>query len=405
MPHTDMSDQHVRWQSILEYIDAYWSRLVRHNPSDSGTLIGLPNPYLVPSDGAMFQEMYYWDSYFMALGLRGTKLESMIPGMAENLRELMKRFSVIPNGSRFYFTSRSQPPFFTALIWEAYRVKQERSDADLHAWLSEMLLAAELEHQTVWMGAAQPHDRLHQSGLSRYFDINYLDILASCESGWDHSTRCDERWLEHLPVDLNSILYACELDMMRMAQTLGDPHRAAAWQAKAEARAEIVRTMLWDDSSGFFLDYDFKLQQLNPLASLAGFYPLWAGIATPQQAERMVTEGLPKFLHSGGLVTTLTAQAGRQWAFPNGWAPLHWLVDAGLERYGYASEARVLRVAWLETIANEFERTGALWEKYNVTAARDHAVEEGVYGQVSGFGWTNAVFKDFAGRTIYTDSG
>ena len=394
-----MSLQRVHWQPVLEYIGAYWSRLVRHNTSDAGTLIGLPHPYLVPSDGAMFQEMYYWDSYFMALGLRGTPLEGMIPGMAENLAELMKRFLVIPNGSRFYFTSRSQPPFFTALVWEAYRVKERRGNAELHAWLNEMLHVAELEHQTVWLGAAQPHDRLHPSGLSRYFDINYLDILASCESGWDHSTRCDDRWLEHLPVDLNSILYTCELDMARMAEVLGDSNRARAWQSKAEARGEIVRKLLWDERSGFYFDCDFKNAQLNPHASLAGFYPLWAGIATSVQAERMVAQWLPKFLHAGGLVTTLESKAGRQWAYPNGWAPLHWLVDAGLERYGYANEARAVRVAWLETVANEFERTGALWEKYNVTAARDHAVEEGVYGQVSGFGWTNAVFKDFAGRT------
>ena len=58
-----------------------------------------------------------------------------------------------------------------------------------------------------------------------------------------------------------------------------------------------------------------------------------------------------------------------------------------------------MRVAWLETVTSEFERTGTLWEKYNVTDSKDQMVEEGVYGQVSGFGWTNAVFKDFAGRT------
>lgn len=397
-----MSDQHVRWQPILEYIDAYWPRLVRHNPSDHGTLIGLRSAYLVPSDGAMFQEMYYWDSYFMALGLRDTPLEDMIPGMAENLAELMQRFLVIPNGSRFYFTSRSQPPFFTALVWEAYRVKLARGDADLREWLGEMLHVAELEYHTVWMGAAQPHDRLHVTGLSRYFDINYLDILASCESGWDHSTRCDDRWLSHLPIDLNAILYTCELDIARMAETLGDSSRAEIWRSKAEARGEVVRELMWDERSSFYLDYDFQNAQRNPHMSLAGFYPMWAGIATPQQAERMVADVLPKFLHAGGLVTTLSARAGRQWAYPNGWAPLHWLVEAGLGRYGYSAAARAVRVAWLGTVATEFERTGALWEKYNVTgAAQDHgAAEEGVYGQVSGFGWTNAVFKNFANRTM-----
>jgi alpha,alpha-trehalase len=42
-----------------------------------------------------------------------------------------------------------------------------------------------------------------------------------------------------------------------------------------------------------------------------------------------------------------------------------------------------------------FERTGALWEKYNVVDPESE-VEGGLYGHVSGFGWTNGVLVDFA---------
>jgi alpha,alpha-trehalase len=388
-----------RFQPVLEHIDTLWTSLVRHNPNDVGTLVGLEHPYLVPAaDGAMFQEMYYWDSYFMALGVVGTPLEGMIPGLAENLAQMMRRFLVIPNGSRFYFTSRSQPPFFTQLVWLAHTVKERRGDADLGTWLSDMLEVAVLEQETVWRGNKQPHDRLHESGLSRYFDINYLHDLACCESGWDHSTRCDERWLDHLPVDLNSILYVCELDIARMAATLGKPDLETFWNARAEQRTQTIRHMLWDDGQGFFVDYDFAHSRLNPHASLAGFYPLWAGIATPEQAARAVRDWLPRFLQPGGLVTTLEAKAGRQWASPNGWAPLQLIVAQALERYGFANEARAIKQQWCERVTDVFERTGALWEKYDVVAAdpsSGHA-EEGVYGQVKGFGWTNAVYKVFA---------
>jgi alpha,alpha-trehalase len=387
-----------RYQPVLEHIDALWSSFVRHNPADVGTLIGLEQPYLVPAaDGAMFQEMYYWDSYFMALGLEGTTLEDMIPGLVSNLAQMLRRFFVIPNGSRFYFTSRSQPPFFTQLVWLAYGVKRRRGDADLEMWLADMLEAAIFEQETVWRGTKQPHDRLHSSGLSRYFDINYLSDLACCESGWDHSTRCDDRWLDHLPVDLNSILYVCELDIARMADALEKPDVAQLWRARADQRAETVRTMLWDEARGFFYDFDFANSELNPHASLAGFYPLWAGIATPEQAARAVRDWLPRFLQPGGLVTTLEAKSGRQWAWPNAWAPLQLLVSDGLERCGFLTEARDVRERWCNRVADVFERTGALWEKYDVVtrdASSGHA-EEGVYGQVKGFGWTNAVFKVF----------
>src|SRR5579859_787506 len=382
---------------VLTYIAEYWPRIIRYNPRGEGTRIGLPRPYLVPSDGAMFQEMYYWDSYFMALGLVGTAHESLIVDMADNLAALYRRFGLIPNASRYYFLSRSQPPFFAALIWLAYGVKQRRGDADADRYLARLMRLAEAEHATVWLGTAQPHARLVYAGLSRYFDINFLDMLASCESGWDHSTRCDDRWLEHLPVDLNAILYAREQDFARAAAALGHPRRAATWRRQAAKRATTMQRLLWDEDQHFYFDYDWVHKRRNPHLSLAGFYPLWAGLVTNRQAACLVREWLPRFEHPGGLVTTPEERAGRQWAYPNGWAPLQWIVVAGLERYGYTAEATRLMQKWCATCAGVFAATGALWEKYNVVHPEIHP-EGGLYGNVAGFGWSNAVFADFARR-------
>src|SRR5712692_4444505 len=269
---------------VLAYIADYWPRIIRHQPHDEGTLIGLPRPYLVPSDGAMFQEMYYWDSYFMALGVVGTEHEPLIGDMAENLAYLFERFGVIPNASRYYFLSRSQPPFLTKLTALAYALKQQRGDPEAQNFLRRMTAIAEREHETVWLGTQQPHHRLVHCGLSRYFDINYLEILASAESGWDHSTRCADRWLDHLPVDLNSILYAREQDLAQAHATLGAADKANAWRAHAAKRAATMRQLLWDGGAGFFCDYDWRARRRNPHLSLAGFYPLWAGWATKAQA-------------------------------------------------------------------------------------------------------------------------
>src|SRR5262245_60152262 len=57
----------VGYRPVLDYIAGFWDRLIRFHPHDSVTLIGLQRPYLVPAtDPArpLFQEMYYWDSYF-----------------------------------------------------------------------------------------------------------------------------------------------------------------------------------------------------------------------------------------------------------------------------------------------------------------------------------------------------
>jgi alpha,alpha-trehalase len=351
----------------------------------------------VPADGDMFQEMYYWDSYFMALGLIGGEHEDLIFDMAENLAHLFRRFGVIPNGSRYYFLSRSQPPFFTRLIWLAYDIKRSRGDTDAERYLASMMRLAQREHDAVWMGTVQPHQRQIFGGLSRYFDINFLDMLASCESGWDHSTRCNDLWLQHLPVDLNSILYMREMDIARAAEALGKPRQAARWRERAVRRAETMNGLMWDDEAGFFFDYDWVNGRRNPHLSLAGFYPLWAGSARPDQAERAVRTWLPQFEYPGGLVTTKEEKAGRQWAYPNGWAPLQWIVVAGLERYAYHQESLRIMQKWCSNCAAVYAATGAMWEKYNVVKTGANP-EVGLYGSLAGFGWTNGVFIDFARR-------
>lgn len=392
------------YEPVLSHIASLWPQLIRENKSDSGTLIGLPKPYVVPcasGQNGMFQEMYYWDSFFISLGLHDTPHAGLIVDMADNMAALIERFGMIPNGSRYYFLSRSQPPLFVHQVLEAAMVKRARGDTDLGAWTKRMLDMAEREHRTVWLGKAQPHHRLVYRGLSRYFDINYLDILASCESGWDHSTRCDDAWLDHLPVDLNSILYAREAAMAGLAEALGQPERQTLWTAMAESRMARLNECMWDEAAGFFFDYNWREQRRNPHPSLAGFFPLWAGWATAEQARRVVSEWLPRFLQPGGLVTTLQSAPDKQWAWPNGWAPLQWIVAAGLDSYGFAIEAAEVRRRWVQRCASVFEQTGALWEKYNVVdidASANTSVEAGVYGQLQGFGWTNGVFVDFCSQ-------
>ena len=392
----------MSYDAALAYIAAYWPKIIHSTPQDSGTLIGLPRPYLIPretdANSGMFQEMYYWDSYFISLGVFGTAHEQIIVDIAENFAHLIKRFGLIPNGSRFYFLSRSQPPFFTQQIKLALEVKGRRGDADLTVWLTRMLRLAEQEHDTVWLGTAQPHHRQVHRGLSRYFDINYLHVLASCESGWDHSTRCDDAWLDHLPVDLNCILLQREFDMAEMATTLGDETRATKWRAAANIRRNTINELMWDEQQGFFFDYNWRKECINPHPSLAGFFALWAGVPTLQQAERMVNIWLPKFLQSGGLVTTLQAAADKQWAWPNGWAPLQWIVADALDQYRFRSSADEVRRRWCQNCAQVFAQTGAFWEKYNVVDIAAKEVEQGVYGQLKGFGWSNAIFADFARR-------
>ncbi len=385
----------------LKYIDTYWDELARHHNEDSGTLVGLPYPYVVPASDPKaefgFEEQYYWDSYFTALGLHDKKHQILIEGMLENLIFMFRRFGLIPNASRMYFTGRSQPPVLTSFIFHVYETYHKDK-----AWLRQKIAVAKDEYEHVWMSKTHPKWHNVHKGLSRYYDINVLHDLAEAESGWDMTPRFERKCLDFLPVDLNALLYKYETDFERAAEILGDDEEARSWKRAAQKRRAAMNELMWGKIRGFYFDYNYQRQLLGDVWSLAGYYPMWAGMVTKEQAKGLVVN-LRRFEKKGGLSTTmrplidtsvLFGSLKAQWANPNGWAPLHYFVVEGLKRYGYEAEARRIAVAWVKTNLEWFDKHGVFLEKYNVVNTKKKPVE-GVYPSQTGFGWTNAMLLKF----------
>ncbi|HVQ43537.1 MAG TPA: trehalase family glycosidase [Candidatus Saccharimonadia bacterium] len=393
-----------RLQPALEYIDRYWKKLERYNPRDDGTLIGLPEPYFIPSarndTGFAYEEMYYWDSYFIAQGLMGTPREYRVRGMVDNLLSLMQRFQVIPNSGRFYMTGRSQPPFLTSFIMEAYHIEKDKR------WLEQAMSVAKHEYRTVWMGTTQPNWRQVFHGLSRFYDINVLDDLAEAESGWDMTTRFERRALSYLPVDLNALLYKYESDFAEAARILGYEEESHEWMKRQLSRVAMMRRYLWDDDKGFYFDYNYMTSRHSPVYSLAAFYPMWAGMDSDETARRIMDQ-LERFECDGGLATSaerphVRSDIPTQWAYPNGWAPLQMIAVQAMERYGYHVAAERVARKWINANLVQFEANSEFFEKYNVVHIEREPVE-GVYPSQTGFGWTNAVFAYFCQRYLAPD--
>lgn len=387
------------------HIEQKWPELTREQSIDDGTLIGLPYPFVIPSvenaSGFSFQEMYYWDSFFIAQGLLSTGHDELAAGMLENLIYMARKFHVIPNGSRMYHTSRSQAPFLTTFIFDIF----EKHEKDIH-WLTERLQVAEREYHNVWTSRQHPHWRNVFDGLSRNYDINVTDHLAEAESGWDMNTRFHGKCLSYIPIDLNSLLYKYEIDFARGAELRGDEDTASLWREHAKKRSEVVTHYLWDDENGYFFDFDYIVRRPSPVWSLAPLYALWSGLATPEQAGR-IAGNLDKFMHSGGLVTSMEADeydgdVPTQWAYPNGWAPLHWLAANGLKKYSFDDEAGIVVRAWLKNNMDHLEKNGVFREAYNVVNP-DLPPKPGLYPPQLGFGWTNGVFVDLSKKFLTED--
>jgi len=216
------------------------------------------------------------------------------------------------------------------------------------------------------------------------------------ESGFDISFRFGPFSGEthhYAPVCLNSLLYKTEKDLEEISGLLGRTADQRQWRQRAEARAQAMQKYLWDAQPGMFFDYDFQNNRRSSYVYATTFYPLWAGLATAEQA-RAVARNLAQFEQPGGMVmsTTLT---GVQWDYPYGWAPIQLLAVEGLRRYGFNSEADRISQKFLTMVAENLRRDGTIREKYNVvTRSSETHVTAGYKANVVGFGWTNGVFLE-----------
>ena len=262
-------------------------------------------------------------------------------------------------------------------------------------------------------GSTAPDDREASSLATTSCDVHASRICASAyadghrltaaffrgdramrESGFDTSFRFGPfsgSTDEYAPVCLNSLLYKYARDMAAFAAALGRDSERVVWEKRAQDRKAAVDRYLWHQDKGLFYDYNFVTGQASDYNFISTFYPLWSGLATPEQAAG-IEKHLGLFEHEGGVAMS-DRDSGTQWDPPYGWAPTNWFAVAGLERYGFHADARRLATAFTSTVESNYKRDGTIREKYNVVnGSANIDVAAGYKANVIGFGWTNGVY-------------
>ncbi|MGI4750991.1 MAG: alpha,alpha-trehalase TreF [Janthinobacterium lividum] len=415
---------------IREHIETLWQVLSRrHDTVSKGSLLLLPHDFIIP--GGRFREIYYWDSYFTMLGLQESHKTQMIRDMVDNFAYLITRYGHIPNGTRTYYLSRSQPPFFSMMLDllakdEGDQVYTRYQPELLKEYAYFMQDAANLKvgqayKLTVrmpqgeilnryWDDSDQPREESYKedvaSGKLTNQDLStyYRNIRAAAASGWDFSSRWFDasqklssiQTTQLIPVDLNCLLYHLENTIARSYASTENKTEQNFYLAKAAQRKEAILKYCWNEQAGWFMDYNFQQQKQSPVETLAGVFPLEFEIATQNQAIAVAKKLEIKFLKPGGLVTTIN-RTGQQWDAPNAWAPLQYIAIDGLTKYHQDDLAKLIAERWIETNTRVFKETGKLMEKYNVMDTQLKA-GGGEYPLQDGFGWTNGVLLNLMNR-------
>lgn len=231
----------------------------------------------------------------------------------------------------------------------------------------------------------------------------YRGDRAMRESGFDPSFRFGPfsgSTENYAPVCLNSLLYKYERDMAHFATLLGRHAEATEWEHRAATRREAVNKYLWNATQGMFYDYDYTTQKQSTYNYITAFYPLWANLATPQQASALQRH-LSLFERDGGLAMS-DYDSGTQWDLPFGWAPTNWLAIKGLAQYGFTRDALRLAKKFSQTVLQNFQNDATIREKYNVVSGSANvAIATGYKSNVVGFGWTNGVYLQMRDMLIH----
>ena len=127
---------------------------------------------------------------------------------------------------------------------------------------------------------------------------------------------------------------------------VGDPQSEGIWQERFNQKAKIINRLYWDEQDEFYYDIDRNTHAHYKIMTIASYWAMTAGVATPVQAAAMAKRlAEPETL--GGFVPFPSLARNDNDYRPNGvywrggvWLPTAYAALQGLKNYGLFAEAR-----------------------------------------------------------------
>ncbi|HVC08409.1 MAG TPA: trehalase family glycosidase [Elusimicrobiota bacterium] len=345
----------------------------------------LRHEYIVP-DGPYFQ-LFDWDMYFMGTALSYDKVSKPVMGSVEDFLDFVDEFAA----------------------WTGYAPREIAPDAlwalpeMCKPFLAQAALRASLTsgNFTWLLGSDSPPSKsLDYLKLQHYERpdegprISFYQKLKDTLSFWENNRRAKdglfvwyngvESGADNNPavsdepsqitegVDLQCYIYREYLALAFLAHKLGRAQDAALYRHKAQALRALIQKRMWSEKDGTFWNIDSRTGAFVKIKTWTNFVPLWAKVATPAQAKRMIKEHLlnPAEFWSPNGIRSLAkdealydARAG-YWQGPV-WILANYLMMHGLLNYGYDSQARQLARKTQRLLVADIKASGGMNENYD----------------------------------------
>lgn len=338
---------------------------------------------------ASFQGFWAWDSWKQA-----SALVLFTPELAKDQVRAMFAFQdakgmipdVVYRDKRNNNLKNSKPPLAAWAVWRIFSATQDRG------FLEEMYPKLVSYHH--WWYKFRDHDG---DGLCEYGAEVSFPTAAKWESGMDNAARFDSAkliadgqgaWVfDQESVDLNSYLYVEKRYMARIAAAIGRKLEAEQWNREADALKKKIAHKMFDSETGYFYDARLLTGELVKTQGPEGWIPLWAGVASPEQAADVLRSILnPAKFGTSFPLPSLSADDPRFAPERGYWRGPVWLDQAyfavvGMRSYGFKKEADALERTLLK-------RTGA--NEYGISLRENYNPLTGNGQDAMDFGWSAA---------------
>jgi alpha,alpha-trehalase len=426
-----LASDESKWATLDAAIQGQWASYISSATEEairkdaSGKLIFLPFPYVSPTaPGSVYQFMFGWDTDFVSRALIALGKPEQARNHLLNYFFMIDRFGYMPNANFAELTTRSETPLIADTTWRYYQATRDR---DL---LFQAYPRLKRNYQAYWTAAH------HQTpmGLATNRDLGDPDLAprlaAEAETGLDWTPIYGGDVRRCVPLITNCALVRYADRLSKIAGEIGQGREATAFAEESNKRAALIRQYCWSEQAGFFLEYDFVSAKQLPCLSDCALWTLWAGVASPAQAKRLV-RNLARIEQPFGLSCTdkaypvpppeadygppcrlapdgtdasppqaaIGGEEPLQWMYPAGWAPSHVVAVEGLDIYGYRAGATRIAGKFLGLMMRQYDHTGHLWEKYNVVDG-SLDVPNARCGNIWMHGWTAAAVN-LLGRRLF----